>query len=169
MTQHISRRDAIRATAAATVGIAVAGCMGGSNDDGTEGDNGGGDTTEPSDDDGGEGDGFEQTSTVNMTDQLTYSPKKIEVEAGTTVTWRNVGSVGHTVTAYEDELPDGAEFFASGDFDSESAAVDGYESDNGGNIEAGESYEYTFETTGTYEYYCIPHEMNGMTGTVRVV
>jgi plastocyanin len=145
------------------VAVAVAGCSSGS-DDGTTESGGDGDGTSS-----GGGDEFEQTSTVNMTDSLTYDPKKIEVEAGTTVTFKNIGSIGHTVTAYEDEIPDDASYFASGDFDSQDAAVDGYESDNAGNVPAGESYEYTFETTGTYEYYCIPHEANGMKGVVKVV
>ncbi|MEA5385751.1 plastocyanin/azurin family copper-binding protein [Haloarculaceae archaeon H-GB2-1] len=104
-----------------------------------------------------------------MTDQLTFAPKKIQVSAGSTVTWKNTGSIGHTVTAYEDEIPDGAAYFASGGFDGEQAAKDGYGDGQGGNVPAGESYEHTFETKGTYKYYCIPHEMNGMVGYVKVV
>ena len=103
-----------------------------------------------------------------MTDELTFDPEAIEVSVGTEVTWENVGAVGHTVTAYEDKIPDGATYFASGGFDSQQAAKDGY-SDGEGNVPKGESYSHTFETKGTYEYYCIPHEMNGMVGTVKVV
>ncbi|MFC6787572.1 plastocyanin/azurin family copper-binding protein [Halobaculum halobium] len=33
----------------------------------------------------------------------------------------------------------------------------------------GFSFEVTFETTGTYEYYCDPHRSLGMVGTVEVV
>ncbi|MFC7136418.1 plastocyanin/azurin family copper-binding protein [Halobaculum litoreum] len=33
----------------------------------------------------------------------------------------------------------------------------------------GFSYEFTFETTGVYEYYCTPHQSLGMVGTVEVV
>ncbi len=104
-----------------------------------------------------------------MTDSLAFEPKKIQVEAGTTVTFDNVGSIGHTVTAYEDKIPDGASYFASGGFDSLQAAKDGYSNGMKGNIPKGESYEVTLETTGTYEYYCIPHEMNGMVGQIKVV
>ncbi|NHN58248.1 MULTISPECIES: plastocyanin/azurin family copper-binding protein [Halorussus] len=32
----------------------------------------------------------------------------------------------------------------------------------------GHEYSHTFETTGTYEYYCQPHETAGMTGTITV-
>ncbi|NHX36157.1 MULTISPECIES: plastocyanin/azurin family copper-binding protein [Halolamina] len=161
MTDDISRRRFAVALASTGIGIGLAGCGGG-----------GGSTDSPTDtatptESGGGGDGFEQTNTVDMTDELTFEPKQIEVEAGTTVTWENVGSIGHSATAYEDEIPDGAEYFASGGFDSEQAAVDAYPDE--GNVTEGGTYEHTFETTGEYEYYCIPHEMNGMVGTVRVV
>ena len=33
----------------------------------------------------------------------------------------------------------------------------------------GFSYEHTFETLGTYEYYCQPHETAGMVATIEVV
>ena len=101
-----------------------------------------------------------------MSDDLKFAPADIQVPAGTTVTWENTGSIGHTVTAYEDEVPDGG-FFASGGYDSEQAARDGYPGD--GNVGEGGTYEHTFDTKGTYEYFCIPHEMNGMVGTIEVV
>ncbi|MDY7083266.1 MAG: plastocyanin/azurin family copper-binding protein, partial [Halobacteria archaeon] len=107
-----------------------------------------------------------ETSTVEMTDKLTFEPKRIKVSPGTTVTWKNVGTIGHTVTAYEDKIPDGATYFASGGFNSEQAARDGYP--DKGNIPKGETYEHTFETKGEYKYFCIPHELNGMVGYVKV-
>lgn len=116
---------------------------------------------------GSDGEEWTETTTVDMTDELTYEPKRIQVSAGSTVTWETVGAVGHTVTAYEDEIPDGATYFASGGFDSEQAARDGYPDE--GNVTEGGSYEHTFETEGTYKYFCIPHEMNGMVGFVMVV
>jgi len=112
--------------------------------------------------DGGGG----SSTTVDMTDGLKFEPSSITIPPGTTVVWENVGSVGHTVTAYEDEIPGDAEYFASGGFDGEQAARDGYPDQ--GDIPGGESYEHTFDVTGTYEYFCIPHETAGMTGTVVV-
>ena len=172
-----SRRQVLRLAGAAVAGGAIAGCSaapGASSDSGgsSNGDGSGGEQTPTPASDGGSessGDEWTKTDTVEMTDELTYEPKQIEVEAGTTVTFENVGAVGHTVTAYEDEIPDDAEYFASGDFDSQQAAKDGYSSGQDGNVPGGESWEHTFETTGTYEYYCIPHEMNGMVGSVKVV
>jgi len=162
-----TRRQVLRTTAAVS-GIAVAGC---SSNGGTETPTSGGGSNgdETSGGDTGGGDEWVQTETVDMTDELTFDPKRIEVPAGTTVTWPNAGSIGHTVTAYEDEIPDGAVYFASGGYDSEQAAKDAYSSEQGGNVPEGERYEHTFETTGTYEYYCIPHELSGMVGSVKVV
>ena len=152
MTTDTTRRQYLRtigATGVAALTLPVAGCSAPS--DGSDGS------------DGGDG---SDTVTVDMTDELTFDPESIEVSAGTTVRWTTVGSVGHTVTAYDDGIPDGAVYFASGGFDSESAARDGYPQD--GNVAEGESYEHTFETPGEYEYFCIPHELNGMVGTVTV-
>ncbi|MDQ2071895.1 plastocyanin/azurin family copper-binding protein [Haloarcula sp. NS06] len=168
-----TRRTFVRGLGLAA-GVALAGCSsGGGSDSGGDGDSGsssdGADGGETEASDGGSGSEWTETSTVEMTDELAYEPKKIQVEAGTTVTFENVGSIGHTVTAYENKIPDGADYFASGEFDSEQAAKDGYSNGQEGNVPKGESYEVTLETTGTYEYYCIPHEMNGMAGTIKVV
>jgi len=110
--------------------------------------------------------GQEQTTTVDMTDGLVFDPDEITVQVGTEVVWENVGSVGHSVTAYEEEMPEGTEFWASGGLDSESAARDAYPGQ--GDVAGGESYSHTFETTGTHEYFCIPHEAVGMLGVVEV-
>jgi len=168
-----TRRTFVRGLGLAA-GVALAGCSSsgesdssGAGDSSSGGDGSDGGDTESSD--GGSGSEWTETSTVEMTDGLAYEPKKIQVEAGTTVTFENVGSIGHTVTAYEGKIPDSADYFASGGFDSQQAAKDGYSNGQEGNIPKGESYEVTLETTGTYEYYCIPHEMNGMVGTIKVV
>ncbi|GAB7095012.1 hypothetical protein JCM30237_21650 [Halolamina litorea] len=113
------------------------------------------------------GGGGGTTHTVDMTDDLVFDPAEVTVAAGDTVVWENVGTIGHSATAYEDEIPEGAEFWASGGFDAEQPARDGYPEQ--GDIPGGESYEHTFETVGTHEYFCIPHESVGMLGTLEVV
>lgn len=128
----------MRTTGALLVGGSIAGCSGG---------DGGGATT------------------VEMTDDLVFDPDTLTVTVGDTVVWENVGSARHTVTAYEDRIPDDAEYFASGGFGSEQAARD---SPREGLVEGDESYEHTFETPGSYEYFCIPHEAAGMTGSIDV-
>lgn len=109
--------------------------------------------------------GSDGTKVVSMTDRYGFDPERRTVGPGTTVRWVNDSSVGHTVTAYADRIPDDAPYFASGGFDSERAARNDVE---GGLVPAGDAYEHTFDARGTYEYYCIPHESSGMTGTLVV-
>jgi plastocyanin len=97
-----------------------------------------------------------------------YRPPQLTVEPGTTVRWLNTSKQGHTVTAYEGQLPEDAEFFASGDFESEADAREAWGNSNRGTLFEGQAYEYTFEVEGTYPYFCIPHERGGMVGTVVV-
>lgn len=107
------------------------------------------------------------THTVDMTDTLLFEPDAITIAPGDTVVWENVGSIGHSITAYEDDIPDGAPYWASGDLASESEARSSYPDQ--GDVAGGETYEHTFETLGTHEYFCIPHEAAGMLGAVEVV
>jgi len=143
MSSQFTRRRTVKTLGAVIAGTAVAGCSG---------------------DSGGDGE-----ATVDMTDDLAFDPEELTVTVGDTVTWENVGTVGHSVTAYEEDIPDEAEYFASGGFDSEQAARDAYSAGDpdSGDVPGGESYEHTFQTAGTYEYFCIPHE-SAMTGTIEV-
>lgn len=95
-----------------------------------------------------------------------YRPQEFTVSTGETVTWGNTSSRGHSVTAYESAVPDEADYWASGGFDSETAARDGYPQQ--GNVQSGETYSYQFDVAGTYQYFCIPHERGGMVGTIVV-
>jgi plastocyanin len=98
-----------------------------------------------------------------------YIPQRIEVAVGDTVTWVNNGSRGHSITAYENTLPDGATYWASGGFGSEAAAREAFAAaEPWGNVPPGESWSHTFETAGEHPYFCIPHERAGMVGTVVV-
>ena len=96
---------------------------------------------------------------------VAFDPDRVTVPVGGTVEWVNEGRLDHTVTAYEDRLPAGAAYFASGGFASEAATredlADGF-------VAPGETYAHTFETAGDHPYYCIPHEASGMTGVVVV-
>lgn len=79
-----------------------------------------------------------------------YVPADLSVPVGTTVTWINQDSVGHTVTEGNPNSPKAANLRI---FDSSGEAVTGKVALMGG----GESWSYTFTTQGTYEYYCIVH------------
>ena len=97
-----------------------------------------------------------------------FAPEEITVDAGTTVVWRNTSARGHTVTAYESSLPEGAAFFASGGYNSTDEAREAWHNDSGGRIETSETFSHTFEIPGEYNYVCIPHETSSMVGTVVV-
>ena len=63
---------------------------------------------------------------------FTYDPGTIEIAAGTTVTWTNDDSTAHTV----------------------SQSGGGFES---GKLDPGMTFSFTFDTPGTYEYFCQYH------------
>ncbi|MBV0925374.1 halocyanin [Halomicroarcula limicola] len=113
----------------------------------------------------GDGEGGE-TVTVEMTDDLVFDPSELTIAPGTTVVWENVGGIGHSVTAYEDEIPAEAEYFTSGGLESEQAARQAYPSE--GDVAGGETYEHTFDVEGEYGYFCIPHEGAGMVASLTV-
>ncbi len=73
---------------------------------------------------------------------FSFSPAKIEVTPGTKVTWTNNDSVTHQIVSKGDP----------------------FEGD--GTIETGQSYTVTFDTPGTYDYFCGIH--NSMTGSIVV-
>ncbi|MWG35377.1 copper-binding protein [Halomarina oriensis] len=135
----MNRRQMLKLSGSALVATAIAGCSSNSNPDGT--------------------------TRVSMNEDFAFDPKRLTVSAGTTVRWVNDSDVGHTVTAYGDRIPTEAAYFASGGFESERAARNDV---SGGLLATGDTYEHTFDITGTYEYVCIPHESSGMTGTVTV-
>lgn len=99
---------------------------------------------------------------------MAFEPPSIEISVGEQVVWYNNNARPHTVTAYEKLIPDDATYFASGGFDSEHAARDGYENSLAGTVDPGETYEHTFEVAGTHEYFCVPHESGGMVGAIVV-
>lgn len=72
-----------------------------------------------------------------------YDPDPLNVTVGSTVIWTNADSVAHTVTAND------------GSFSS-------------GPIQPGATYSHTFNTAGTFPYYCTIHGQASMNGTVIV-
>jgi len=66
-----------------------------------------------------------------------FSPAKLTIKAGTTVTWKNTTAVGHTVTS------DDGKSFDSG-MANPIAAQSG-------------TFSFTFTTAGTYAYHCAIH------------
>ncbi len=91
--------------------------------------------------------GAQETPIISMGSNY-FDPVGLAVEPGTTVRFE-VDTGSHSATAYEDRIPPGATPFDSGTIS------------EGG-------FEHTFETSGTYDYYCIPHRSMGMTGRIVV-
>jgi amicyanin len=75
-------------------------------------------------------------------DNFTFTPQKLTVKAGTTVTWTN-----------KDDIPHG--IGASNNAFTRSKALD-----------TNDSYSFTFTTPGTYAYFCYIHPH--MTGSIVV-
>ena len=102
---------------------------------------------------------------VSMTDDHAFDPGTITIAAGETVTFVNDSRESHSVTAYEDEVPEGAEYLSSGGFSSEQEARD---SVSEALLDSEATFEVTLDEPGTYRYFCIPHESQGMTGPIEV-
>ncbi|MFH5800794.1 plastocyanin/azurin family copper-binding protein [Haladaptatus sp. CMAA 1911] len=96
-----------------------------------------------------------------------FNPQKFETKIGETVVWANTDMRRHSVTAYENAIPKNAEYFASGGFESEQAARDAWRKGHG-TVDPKTTFKRTFEIPGTYSYFCVPHEMEGMTGRIIV-
>ena len=79
-----------------------------------------------------------------------YTPAVLSIAVGTTVTWINNDSVFHTITS---GTSNGTLATADGLFDS-------------GEVQPGETFERTFDESGTFDYHCTPHPW--MKGQVEV-
>ena len=105
------------------------------------------------------------SATVEMVAGPRFEPDVAVVPAGTTVTFVNESAEAHTVTAYQDEIPADAKYFSSGGFVTEAEARDNLAD---GIIGQEGTFEVTFGVAGTYEYFCIPHESQGMKARIVV-
>lgn len=87
-----------------------------------------------------------QSGTVTMDiKDFAFSKSAIKIKKGTKVVWTNQDSAKHDIAP-----------------DTESAAFKASEL-----LKQGESYEFTFDTVGTYAYHCSPHPY--MKASVEVV
>lgn len=77
-----------------------------------------------------------------------FDPIGLYVEPGTTVRFE-IEAGSHSATAYEGRIPTAATPFDSG-------------------VLSQGGFEQTFDVSGTYDYYCIPHESMGMVGRIVV-
>lgn len=94
-----------------------------------------------------------------------FEPEGFTAAPGEKIVFENTSSESHTVTAYQEGVPEGGDYFASGGATSEEAARSSLAE---GLLKPGESFEVTLDQPGTYRYFCIPHEGSGMTGTITI-
>ena len=105
---------------------------------------------------GGKAGGAERGSTSARVIDTDFLPLAIEIKAGETVRWKQVGDQPHSVTAADES------------FDS-SPDCGPIESDRC--LSEGDTYSHVFEEPGTFTYYCRVHGLpdgSGMVGTVVV-
>ncbi|MBI4284485.1 MAG: cupredoxin family copper-binding protein [Chloroflexi bacterium] len=74
--------------------------------------------------------------------RFAFSPAEISIKLGTRVTWSNLDATPHTITASDKSF-------------------------ESGRMEKNDSFSYTFNSKGTYEYVCAYHA--NMKGKVNVV
>jgi plastocyanin len=86
------------------------------------------------------------TKNVSAGGGNTFSPGTVTIKAGDTVVWTNTGGIGHTVTSW------------AGDWSKDDAIA-----------APTTNTSYTFDTAGTYKYYCRTHGTNTGTGMRGVV
>jgi len=84
----------------------------------------------------------QNSPSVITIDNFTFNPQRLNVKAGTTVTWTNKDDIPHGIASANNAF-------------SKSKALD---TDN--------SYSFTFTTPGTYQYFCYLHPH--MTGAIVV-
>lgn len=76
---------------------------------------------------------------------MRFTPKALHIKAGETVRWINGSASSHNVISEKSHF--------------KSSML----------TRKGEIFEFTFTSSGEYQYYCQPHKMMGMKGVIVVV
>jgi plastocyanin len=90
-----------------------------------------------------------------------FTPSTLEIKAGTTVTWTNAGPMGHTTVS-------DSGVWTSGILSPPGGGGGGY---GGGTGTPGQTFQFTFNTPGTFPYHCSIHPPSafpGFIGTITV-
>lgn len=82
---------------------------------------------------------------IHLTSGDRFDPSSVTISPGTTVRWINDIARFHTIT------PDGHSEWSRQEM-----------------TDAGQVFTHTFNNTGTFDYFCEPHESVGMVGTIIV-
>ncbi len=101
-------------------------------------------------------------TSIKMTDQLQFSPSAATINVGDTVTWHNESAIPHSTT---DDPPQNPVAKTHPEFSQLPAGAKAW---NSGLLQTGQTFSHTFKVPGTYHYFCIPHVLSGMLGTISV-
>jgi plastocyanin len=97
-----------------------------------------------------------------MTAQLRFEPPAVTIRTGETVTWFNDSPLPHTATDDPERNPVAEAFPDYARLPDCAAPWDS------GLLQPGQSFSHTFTVPGAYAYFCIPHVLSGMRGTIDV-
>lgn len=100
--------------------------------------------------------------TVKMTAQLRFEPARLTIRAGESVIWMNEGAIPHTTT------DDPARNPVARSHPEYAQRPNGASPWDSGLLQPGQTFSHTFLVPGEYHYFCIPHVLSGMRGTVVV-
>jgi plastocyanin len=100
--------------------------------------------------------------TIHMTSALRFDPAHATVGVGQTVTWVNDGPIQHTATDDPAKNPVAQAHPEYAQLPGGAAAWDS------GLLDPGKTFSQTFTVPGTYHYFCLPHVLSGMRGTITV-
>jgi plastocyanin len=107
-----------------------------------------------------DGAGSRPATTVDISvgpfNQTIFQPSVVTINVGDTVRW-TFGSVGHDIVSGSSCIPNNGFCWPNN-----------ANCGNNGSANSGTVYSHTFNTAGSFPYFCGPHCFNGMTGTVIV-
>ena len=87
-----------------------------------------------------------------------FRPDHPKIKVGQSIKWINKGETVHTVTGDPSQAPD----------PSWVSVPQGSEQLDSGYLSPGDTYTYQFKIPGTYKYFCLTHEQEGMRAQVEV-
>ncbi len=100
--------------------------------------------------------------TVKMTPQLRFEPAAVTITKGETISWVNASPMPHTTTGDPEKNPVKN---TRPQLARLPAGIEGWDS---GLLNERQAFSHTFTVAGEYTYFCIPHILSGMLGTITV-